>query len=410
MAEAMTTRDVLRIADFRRLWAAQLVSFFGDALTTMGLLFLVQRALGDAASTAGVLIASALPFLLVGLFAGVWVDRLDRKAVMIWSDVIRAGLVLLIPVVGSDRLWLLYALVFVHASVGTFFAPARTALIPRVVPAEGLAAANGLGEATRPIAMVLGTAAAGLMVGLFDGFVAVFTLDALTFLVSAAFVARVGTSGRTDAVPAEGVAAIVTELRAGFGAVAGSRTLVALLIGGAVAMFGLGATNAVMVPFVVGDLGLSETWFGLLEGAQTVGLVIAGASVAWLTTRLGSRRIVWLGLAMVGVFAATMSMVSSVPGLTVVMFAIGLGVAPATASIATLLQVESPAALLGRVASTFNAVVTAAAVGSMALAAAVATVVGVRGVFVLPGSIALVAALSTAVLFRGTEEPVPAEA
>lgn len=410
MAEQMTTRDVLAIADFRWLWMAQLVSFFGDALTTMGLLFLVQRALGDAASTAGVLIAGALPFLVVGLVAGVWVDRLDRKAVMIWSDVIRAVLVLGIPIIGSERLWLLYALVFVHGSVGTFFAPARTALIPHVVPPAGLAAANGLGEATRPIAMVLGTAVAGVMVGLFDGFVAVFTLDALTFLVSAAFVARISTSGATEGSAAPGVAAVAAELRSGFRAFAASRTLVAVLIGGAVAMLGLGATNAVMVPFVVGELDLAETWFGLLEGAQTVGLVIAGSSLAWLTTRLGSRRIVWLGLGLVGLFVGALSLAAGVAGVAVVMFAIGLAVAPTTASISTLLQTESPPALLGRVASTLNAVVTAATVGSMALAAVAATIVGVRGVFVLSGVVAVMAAASTALLLRGTEEAVPAEA
>lgn len=409
MAEQLTTREVLAIADFRRLWMAQLVSFFGDALTTMGLLFLVQRALGDAASTAGVLIAGALPFLVVGLVAGVWVDRLDRKAVMIWSDVIRAVLVLGIPVIGTDRLWLLYALVFVHGSVGTFFAPARTALVPHIVPSSGLAAANGLGEATRPIAMVLGTAVAGVMVGLFDGFVAVFVLDAMTFLVSAAFVARVSTSVAPVRGSGAGVAAVAHELRAGFGAVIGSRTLVAVLIGGAVAMLGLGATNAVMVPFVVGELDLAETWFGVLEGAQTVGLVIAGSSLAWLTARLGSPRIVWLGLGLVGVFVVALSATAGIAGVAVAMFAVGLAVAPTTASIATLLQTQAPPALLGRVASTFNAVVTAAGVGSMALAAVAASVVGVRGVFVLSGSIAVVAAATTFLLLRGVRQPVPAE-
>ena len=407
MAEPLGTRAVLAIDDFRRLWMAQVVSFFGDAMTMMALLFLVQRTLGDATSTAGVLIAGALPFLLVGLVAGVWVDRLDRKHVMIWSDVIRAALVMTIPFVGADRIWLLYALVFVHSSVGTFFSPARTALVPRVVPAAGLPAANGLGEATRPVATVLGTAVAGIVVGLFDGFFVVFALDALTFLVSAFLVARIVTSTAPDADQPTGVATIFSEMRSGFRAILGSRTLLAVLMGGGVAMFGIGATNALMVPFVVGDLGLAETWFGLLEGAQTVGLVLAGASVAWLTVRVGSRRLVVIGLAGAGTAVAAFSTVGGVAALCALMFGLGLVIAPTTASIATILQTETPPKLLGRVASSFNAVVTGASVGSMAIAAALAGVIGLRGVFIASGAVAVLAAAVTAMLFGRAEEPVP---
>ncbi|MEX1287237.1 MAG: MFS transporter [Acidimicrobiia bacterium] len=406
----MTTREVLAIRDFRFLWGAQVVSFFGDALTTMGLLFLVQRAVGGTAAVAGVLIANALPFLLVGLVAGVWVDRLDRKAVMIWSDVIRAGLVLLIPVVGADRLWLLYVLVFIHASVGTFFAPARTALIPRIVPSAGLPAANGLAEATRPVALVLGTATAGLLVGVFDGFVAVFTLDALTFLVSAVFVGRVATSGRSATPTTAGIRAVAAELGAGFATVARNRILLGVLVGGAVAMFGLGATNALAVPFVIGELGLAETWFGLIEGAQTVGLVVAGSSLGWLSRRLGLQRIVSLALAAVGVLVALLSQVTGLPGLVVLFLAIGLGVAPLTGSVSTLLQRETPPELLGRVAASLNATVTGASVGSMAVAATLAGLVGVRGVFVVSGLVALVASAASALLFRGTAPAAAAEA
>lgn len=406
MADQMTTRDVLGIGDFRRLWLAQLISFFGDSLTTMGLLFLVQRAYGDTASVAGILIANALPFLVVGLVAGVWVDRLNAKVVMVWSDVIRAGLVLLVPVVGADRLWLLYVLIFVHASVGTFFAPARTALVPRIVPTHGLAAANGLGEATRPIAMVAGTAVAGLLVGVFDGFVAVFVLDALTFVASAVLVLRLATSGEIGTAPAgNGVAAVLTELRAGFRTIGSSRILLGIVVGGSVSMFGLGATNAVMVPFVVGDLGLAETWFGVIEGAQTLGLVASGAAVASIAGRVGLPRMVVAGLGAIGVLVAGVSLVAGIVGMALLLFFLGLAVAPTLAAISTLLQTETPSGMLGRVSASLNAVVTAASVGSMAVAASLAVAIGIRGVFVASGVVAVVAAVLTGLLFRGIGEP-----
>lgn len=401
----MTTRELLANADFRRLWIAQLISFFGDSLTTMGLLFLVQRTHGDAASVAGILIANTLPFLVVGLLAGVWVDRWNRKKVMVWTDVIRAGLVLLVPVLGADQLWPLYALIFVHASVGTFFAPARMAMIPRVVPAEGLAQANGLGESTRPIAMVAGTATAGLLVGLFDGFVAVFVIDALTFVASAVLVLRLTTSGASDHEPSTGGAkAVLSELLAGFATIRSSRFLVGIVLGGAVAMFGLGAVNAVMVPFVVGELGLAETWFGVIEAAQTVGMVAAGMSVGWLAGRVGLPRMVVGGLGAVGALVALIALVDGLAGMAAVLFAMGLAVAPLMAAISTLLQTETPPEKLGRVASSLNAVVTGAGVGSMAVAASLAAVIGIRGVFLAAGALAVVAALTTAALFAGSTQ------
>lgn len=408
----MGTRELLANADFRRLWMAQLVSFFGDSLTTMGLLFLVQRTYGDAGSVAGILIANTLPFLLVGLVAGVWVDRWNRKVVMVWTDLVRAGLVLLVPVIGADHLWLLYALIFVHASVGTFFAPARMALFPRVVPPEGLAQANGLGESTRPIAMVAGTATAGLLVGLFDGFAAVFFIDALTFVASAMLVLRVATSGAPDNEPtAGGARAVLGELLAGFAAIRSSRLLVGIVLGGAVAMFGLGAVNAVMVPFVVGELGLAETWFGVIEAAQTIGMVAAGMSVGWLAGRFGLPRMVIGGIGATGVLVASLSLVDGLAGMAVVLFAMGLTLAPLMAAVSTLLQTETPPEKLGRVASSLNAVVTGASVGSMAIAASLAAVIGIRGVFLAAGALAIVAALMTAVLFAGAPvaEPEAAE-
>src|SRR4029078_8457360 len=108
-------------------------------------------------------IVLALPQVTIGLVAGVYVDRWDRRKLMIASDVLRAALVLGFVLVSSlDTLWLLYVLAFAQAAIGTFFTPARTALIPSVVEKPGLMAANSLSQATRLVAGVLGTGAAGV--------------------------------------------------------------------------------------------------------------------------------------------------------------------------------------------------------------------------------------------------------
>ena len=172
-------RRLLEIVDFRRLWTAQIVSDLGDSLTLWGLMFLVMELTGSEASVAGVLIAGALPRLLVGMPAGVWVDRLDRKAVMVVSDVLRAALVLLLLFARSPEwLWLIYGVIFVHSAVGTFFNPAKLALVPAIVGDDRLMAANSIGETSRVVFGLLGTTAAGLIVGLTSSYDLIFTVDA----------------------------------------------------------------------------------------------------------------------------------------------------------------------------------------------------------------------------------------
>ena len=97
--------------------------------------------------------------MTIGLFAGAYVDRADRRRIMLASDLLRRAAVLGFVFVGSaSALWLLFILAFVQSSVGTFFAPARGAVIPKVVPPEGLLAANSVAQATR---VVSGIAAPG---------------------------------------------------------------------------------------------------------------------------------------------------------------------------------------------------------------------------------------------------------
>ena len=141
----MSAGDVLRIPSFRRLWLGQLVSEAGDGLTNLTLLLLVNHLTGSTAAIAAMAICLAIPPMTIGLFAGAYVDRADRRRIMLASDLLRAIVVLGFVFVGSSgSLWLLFVLAFVQSSVGTFFAPARVAVIPKVVPPEGLLAANSV--------------------------------------------------------------------------------------------------------------------------------------------------------------------------------------------------------------------------------------------------------------------------
>lgn len=397
-------RSLLKNKDFSRLWTAQIVSDLGDSLTIWGLMFLVMELTGSEASVAGVLIAGALPRLFVSLPAGVWVDRLNRKAVMVVSDVLRAGLVLVLLFAQSPEwLWLIYTIIFLHSSVGAFFNPAKMALVPDIVGREQLMAANSVGETSRVIFGLVGTTAAGLIIGLTGSYEVIFLVDALTFTISATQVARIGTSGETPQDAGATKPSMRGELGAGLAAFGRSRLLIGLLVGVALAMFGLGAVNALLVPFVIGTLGLSETWFGMLEASQVVSMVVSGAIVAAVASRLKPQRVIPIALAAVGILIAAVAPVNAIWQLMGVLFLVGWFITPLQASAATLLQTEAAPEMLGRASAAFNAVATGASVLSMAVAGSLAVALGTRNVFAICGAVVVVASVASGLLMKGVQ-------
>ena len=395
---------LLRHRPFRLLWAAQLISSFGDAATWLALLILTQRLTGSTAAVAGTAVAIALPQLVLGLLAGVMVDRWDRRRLLIASDLTRAGLVLgFLAVTTADRLWLLYGLAFATSAAATFFNPARGVLVAEVLPADRLLSANSLSETSRVVAGVAGVALAGVLAGEWT-LSLVFVLDAASFLVSAALVARIRAP---VAATSEGRDAVGREVVAGLRLVFGSRLLRGVVVAGSVAMLGLGAVNVLLVPYVVDVLGAPETWFGALEGAQVTAMVLAGAALAAVGARLRPTALVSGGLLGLGAVVAAMAAVTQVWQLVPLLFAVGWMITPVQASVTTILQTEVPPRLRGRAQASFSTLVGAAGLASMALAGGVAAAVGVRNVFLLSGLVAAAAGLASALAFRS---PRPAAA
>lgn len=176
---------------FRRLWYGQVVSQLGDWFDTIALYALLLRLTGSGAAVGGLLAAQFLPATIVGLWAGVIIDRLPRKLVLIAADLGRALLVLLFLFVRTpDHIWIIYVVTILKVVLTSFFEPARTAVIPSVTTRAELVAANGISGATWSAMLAIGAALGGLVAGTL-GFTAAFIIDAASFLLSAALIWRV---------------------------------------------------------------------------------------------------------------------------------------------------------------------------------------------------------------------------
>ena len=178
---------------FRNLWYGQAVSELGDWLNSIAIFALVLKLDGSGMTMAAVMTAKLLPVFFVSPFAGILVDRMDKKTVMFVSDILRFLVVLCFLFINDkSQLWLLYSLVVVEISLAGFFEPARSAIIPSLTAKEDLVTANTLSGSTWSVMLALGAAIGGVIVSLF-GIKTAFVVDALSFLVSAWFISRIKT-------------------------------------------------------------------------------------------------------------------------------------------------------------------------------------------------------------------------
>jgi predicted MFS family arabinose efflux permease len=296
-----TPRGPVRIVrdhrDLRLLLGANLVSQSGDWILGLGIAYSVYDLTGSTMASAGTLLAAFLPQVLLGPLAGVFVDRWDRRRTMIGSNLAMAAAVLpLVLVTGAEQVWLLYPLLVVQSMVEVFFAPAEQAFIPRLVDDDELVTANALNGQVANLARLGGSALGGLAAAA-GGIPAVAALDAATFVVSAALLTTIRSSGRVaeQVQPGDGLQLVVIErkwqrfradLMGGVRVVRSSRVLVLIVVFGILTSAGEGIMGTLFAPFVNDVLDGSGRLYGVIMASQAVGGLFGGLLAATVGSRL----------------------------------------------------------------------------------------------------------------------------
>ncbi len=176
---------------FRRLWYGQIVSQLGDWFSSIALFTLLFKLTGSGQAVGLLLVAELLPSTIVGPWAGVLVDRLPRRLVMVAADVGRALLALLLLTVHrAEDIWVIYLATVLKVALTSFFEPARSATVPMVTERGDLVAANAISGATWSAMLAIGAALGGLVAGTL-GTTAAFAIDSASFLLSAAIIVRI---------------------------------------------------------------------------------------------------------------------------------------------------------------------------------------------------------------------------
>ncbi len=324
-----------------RLWVGQGISFLGDAISMVALVVLVVEIAGSASAVGGVLVARLLP-TLASPFAGVLADRLDRRAILVASDLARAVLVL--GIVFTRDLATIYVLVFLMGLARTFFNPTIRAAFPSVVGEGDLTRANALIGTTFSVSETLGPALGGLLVA-FVGVEAAFVLDAATYLISAAFLSRIP----LPRAQSEDSAGFGSELAAGLRYLARARVPLALVLGAFLTMLTVNATVPAEVFLAKETFDAGDAGYGLLVGLWGGGMVLGSAAIAALGDRVSL-----MPLYLLGIVASALALAATGLSPTFV-FALGAlvvaGAANGIDDVATntILQKRVPDAFLGRV-------------------------------------------------------------
>ncbi|MDL5158843.1 MFS transporter [Actinomycetospora termitidis] len=355
--------------------ASHFLSLLGNGIAAVALPLIVLQITGSPASVGLVSTATAGPALLVGLGAGLVLDRVNRRTCSVASDVISAGAVVAIPVVelvhGLDLAWLI-ALAVVGAFGDVPGMTARQVLAPALARHTGVGMERliGLRQSMTSMALIIGPAAAGALLAVFDG-TTVLLLTAATSATAALLTLAVPHRlGRIDDRPTERPS-IASELMAGFRVLRRSRFLtgtVGLTLGLAVVIGGL---QGLVLP-VYFESVVRPDLLGLVLTALAVGM-LAGTTVF---AAVGSRlpRSVWIAVALLGTTAGLTSIATLVSAPVILAGAALLGVGNAvTGAVLGVLQAErTPEATRGRVLSLQNALLQVAAPAGVGLAGVVA--------------------------------------
>lgn len=362
--------------DFRRLWLADAVSQLGTRMTFLAApLVAVLYLNASTFEVALVKTFETLGWLLFGLLAGAWVDRVRCRPVLLTTDLGRAVLLLSVPVAaafGALTLWQLYVVMFAVGVLTVFFDVAHQSYLPRLLPADQLVPANAKLAANASVAALAGASAGGYLVQLLTA-PFVFVIDALSFAWSALWIRVI----RHRETPVERAPDrhLGREIAEGVRYVWRQPVLRPIALGTATTVLGQSAGGAVSMVFLVRDIGLSAGMIGLLSTVGLVGALLSAGVARRLVEWLGQAWSMVAGVFLIGLAFVTQAFTTPGWGLSwwvVSMFVASFFIILTNVVAITIRQTVCPPELLGRA----NAIMELMAWGVMPVGGVLGGVLG----------------------------------
>lgn len=380
-----TSGRLWRHSDFVLFWGGETISQFGNQVTLLALPLTAVLTLDASAAQMGVLnAASYLPFLVLTLFVGVWIDRVRRRPVMLFSALARTAVLAAIPLLAALDLLSMSPLYFAALLLGAgtvLFEVTYQAYLPSLVERDDLIEANSKLQVSTSSAQVAGPALGGVLVQWLTAPVALL-VDAASFLVSALSIAAVRKPEPASA-PAVDERRIWRDIGAGLRFTLGHRSLRACVLeAGTYNLFWL-VLETVFLLYATRRLGMSASSIGLVFGAGAVGALFGAMAAGRVSARLGVGTTV-TGAMIIGCAAPILvPLASGPPGVRLALLALsffvgGAGTTVANIQVVSLRQVLTPNAMLGRMNASYRFVSWGVVPLGALLGGALGTAIGLR--------------------------------
>jgi MFS family permease len=411
---ALSFKEVLAIPVMRRLWYGQLISTFGDFLALFAVInFFTYELRFPADKMTTLQIAYLLPIAVLGVLAGVFVDRWPLKPTMIVSDVSRACLCLLLLAAKTPMQF--YAIFAVLSVFSSFFGPAQGVAIRSAVPLHGLRSANALMQQVMFGMRIIGPGIAGAIYKLF-GPSRCYWGDAVSFLCSAALIASLTLTKPVVAAlneaeggdkPAEskGLASILPDMRQGVSFILHHAALLFVILALAAGMFVLGCFGPLIAVYVRDVIHGETGLYAWASGMIGVGM-FAGVNVLnFLGKKVSNSVLVYGGLGGIAVGLCILFALPHAWATILGCLVIGIAVAGIVVPANTMIQQETPAALMGRVGSSVMSFVFGAQLLGLVLSGILTDHMGVQRVFALCAVLLVLLAVAGRLFMEPKHDP-----
>jgi len=375
--------SVLRRPSFALLWTGGLISVAGDWVLIAALPYFVYQVTGSTVATAAMIAAELGPSVLLASFAGVFVDRWDRKHVLIVGNVLQAAVVLLLLFVDASSLWIVFVVAAAQSTVAAFAGPAEAALLPTLVGPEDLVAANALNVFNNRLGRLAGVPLGGALLGAL-GLTAVVIVDAATFLIAAMLILFVRAPRRARPTEVESDAATRSawrgfwrDWRDGLSIVRDERRIALLFVVFGLATFGGTMLDPLTVAWARDTLRVGPELYASLSAVHALFGILGTLFVARYRERLDARDLIGWASVAAGLALVVKYDVPLVP-LALGLSAVG-GVCSSVSAVGveTLAQREVPDAYRGRVFGSLNATLALLSLSGAAIGGALGEIVGV---------------------------------
>jgi MFS family permease len=377
--------DVLKNRNYFTIWLGKNISYFGNGIHLIALIWFVFELTGSALNVGVLMVVQTIPIISFGMIFGALADRTNKKYIIVLADFGRAMLVFLLFFVST--VYQIYLIAFCISLLRQLSTTSRLALIPTIIREDQLLLANSLYKITSMIADVAGPAMGGIIVG-FMGVKSAFFIDAMTYICSGALILTLSYEklrGQSTALRD-----LLSDVKNGLVFVWDTTIIRFVLILIALLMFSLGFINVLGIVYVKEVLSVGAEQFGFLASSQSLGSFLAALFINSLIQKMKRSTLLSVGIMAVGCAILLLGLCESMLIAVISLFFAGMGMIIISILVTTIVQQESPKEKRGRAIGALMTVINSSLIISMGLAGYLGDLIGVQVVFFMVGTVVLI--------------------